>query len=86
MHNNLKTLREKSKYSLQELGDVCGRSKAHIWELEKPSANPTLKTAYALSKVLGVEVTDIWPNTVEIIEETITVRRVVHNVELTGAG
>jgi DNA-binding XRE family transcriptional regulator len=82
--NNLKSIREKCGYSLQELGDMCGRSKGLMWELEKPSANPTLKTAYALSRVLGVEVTDIWPNTVEIVEETITVRRVVHNAKLTG--
>lgn len=77
--NNLKTLREKCGYSLQTLGDMCGRSKAQMWELEKPGANPTLKTAYAISMVLGVAVTDIWPNTVQIVEETITVRRVVHN-------
>lgn len=50
-----------------------------MWELEKSAANPTLRVAYAISKVLGVEVTDIWPNTTDVIEETITVRRVVHN-------
>lgn len=52
-----------------------------MWTLEKATSNPTLKTAYTIAKVLGVEVTDIWPNTVEIVEETITVRRAVHNAK-----
>jgi len=74
--NNLKYLRKKAGYSLQALGDLCCRSKGQMWELERTTANPTLKTAYAISKVLGVDVYAIWPNTVEIVEETITVRRV----------
>jgi len=74
--NNLKTLRTAKNLSLQELGDMCGRSKAQMHELEKEFANPTLKTAYAISKVLDVAVTDIWPNNVEIVEETIIVRRI----------
>ena len=74
--NNLKKLRTENKFSLQELGDMCGRSKAHMHELEKDSANPTLKTAYSVAKILGVTVYDIWPDTIEVIEETITVRRI----------
>lgn len=84
--NNLKALRKESGCSLQELGDMCGRSKAQMWQLEKPTANPTLKTAYAIAKILGVDVTDIWPNTVEIAETTIVVRRVVRNVKHAHAG
>lgn len=79
MHNNLKKLREERGYSLQDLCEMCAYSKAHMWNLEKSSANPTLRAAYIISKALGVDVTDIWLNTVEITEETITVRRVVHN-------
>ncbi len=75
--NNLKELREKRGYSLQELGDMCGLSKAQLWQLEKPTANPTLKTAYAIAKILGVDITDIWPNTIKIVEEITVVRRVM---------
>lgn len=74
--NNLKKLRTENKFTLQELGDMCGMSKTHIHRLEKDSANPTLKTAYSLAKILGVTVYDIWPDTIEVIEETITVRRI----------
>lgn len=77
MNNNLKTLREAAGLSLQALGDMCGRSKGQVWELEKESANPTIKTAYAVAKVLGISVYDIWPDQTKIIEEIITVRRVV---------
>lgn len=77
MQNNLKALREAAGLSLQALGDMCGRSKAQMHELEKEFANPTIKTAYALAKVLGKSVYDIWPDRTEIVEEIITVRRVV---------
>lgn len=76
MENTLKQLRNKAGYSLEELGGMCGRSKAHMHELEKATANPTLKTAYSIAKVLDVSVYDIWIDTTEIVEETITVRRI----------
>mgnify|MGYP000057572746 CR=1 FL=1 len=75
--SNLKALRTKANLSLQDLGDMCGKSKASIHELEKDGANPTMKTAYMLAKVLGVSVYEIWPDNTEIVEEIITIRRVV---------
>ena len=75
--NNLHKLLIARGYSLQEFAHMCGLSKNHIWQLGKSLANPTLRTAYIISKVLGVELEEIWPNTVEVVEETITVRRVV---------
>jgi len=75
--NRLKELRNAEELSLQQLGDMCGRSKAHIHELEKQGANPTIKTAYMIAKVLDKSVYDIWPDTTEIVEETIIVRRVL---------
>ena len=74
--NNLKKLREKAKLTLQELGDMCGRSKTRIWELEQDEPNPSLRTAYALAKVLNESVYDIWPDTTEIEVEKVTIRRV----------
>ena len=73
--NNLKALREKANLSLQKLGDMCDVPKPTLHGLEGPKANPTLKTAYRISVVLGVPVTDIWPNTMQFVEEIITVRR-----------
>ena len=76
MKGNLKKFRTDAGLSLQELGDMCGTSKGHMHELESDKANPRLLTAYGVAAVLEEEVTDIWPNTVTIVEETITVRRV----------
>jgi DNA-binding XRE family transcriptional regulator len=73
--NKLKDVREASKLSLQDLADCVGCSKTSIWELEKTTANPTLKTAYKIAAVLGVTVEDIWPPQIRVVEETITVRR-----------
>lgn len=39
-------------------------------------SDESLLRAYTIAAVLGVAVTDIWPNEVEIVEETVTVRRV----------
>ena len=75
--NKLKEFRTDAELSLQKLGDMCGRSKAQLHELEKEGANPTLKTAYMVAKVLDKSVYDIWPDNTKIIEETIVVRRVV---------
>lgn len=74
--NNLKKMREEKGFSLQALADICGTSKQRIYELEKPDSNPTLKTAYSIAVVFDVDVTEIWPDEIEIIEETITIRRV----------
>ena len=77
MKNNLKKHRQKAGLSLQALGDLCGRSKAQIHQIENYASAPRLDTAYLLATVLGVSVYDIWPNTIKVVEETITVRRAV---------
>lgn len=59
------------------LGDMCGISKSHVYSLEK-GAEPRIGTAYAISKVLGHSVYDIWPDNTEVIEETLIVRRIVN--------
>jgi len=74
--SNLKQFRKDAGLTLQELSDMCGKSKAHTWELEKETANPTLKTAYAIAKILNKTVYELWPDTTEIIEETVIIRRV----------
>lgn len=82
MKSNLKTLRMRSRFTLQKLGDLAGLSKSQLHHLETARGNPTLATAYALAKVLDVDVTEIWPNTIKIVEDTITVRRVRRQFDL----
>jgi DNA-binding XRE family transcriptional regulator len=73
----LKAIRIKNNLTHEQLGKMCGKGKAAMWELEQQTAEPKLRTAYVVAKVLGVEVEEIWPNDVQIIEETIMIRRVV---------
>jgi len=76
MKNNLKQIRIEKGLSLEQLGEMCGKSKNAIWELEQEKTEPKLLTAYIVSKVLDVGIFDIWPDCVEIVEEAIIVRRV----------
>jgi len=76
MKNKLKECRKNAGLSLQKLGDMCQRSKAQLWQLEKSESFPRLDTAYMIAKVLDKSVYDIWPDGTKIVEETIIVRRV----------
>lgn len=76
MKNNLKQIRIEKGLSLEQLGEMCGTGEGAIWELEQEKTEPKLRTAYIISKVLDVGIFDIWPDCVEIVEETIIVRRV----------
>lgn len=80
MKNYLRAYRQNAGLTLQELGDMAGTSKSHIHAMEKDS-NPTLRLAYAISRVLDAQVYDIWPDTTEIVEETIVVRRVKSSID-----
>jgi len=76
MKNNLEKFRNEAKLSLQKLGDACGITKVHIWELQKDKYNPTLKTAYSIANVLEKSVYEIWPDKTKVEEVVTTVRRV----------
>lgn len=77
MKSNLKRLRQDSGFTLQGLGDMCGISKAHLHDLEKETGSaPKITTAYAIAKVLNKSVYEVWPDTTEVVEETIIVRRI----------
>lgn len=75
--NHLKALRQKAGLSLDGLASDAGMSKSNLWALEQDGANPRLKTAYVLAAILGVQVMDIWPSDVEIVEVTTVTRRVL---------
>lgn len=56
----LKELRLKKGFSLQELADVVGVSKAHVWDLEQGRAkNPTIEVLKSLSTALGTTIADL---------------------------
>ncbi len=79
MDNKLKKIRKDTGLTLQELADMYGGTKSHCWALERGDSTPTLSTAYAIAKVLDSDVYAIWPDTTEIIEETLIIRKVVNN-------
>lgn len=48
-------LRKARNMSLQEVGDVAGLTKSHVWELEKGrSRNPTVNAVWGLAGALSV--------------------------------
>ena len=51
----LKTLRKRNGMTLEELGEEIGTSKSYMHELENGKCEPSFHKAYALAKVLGVE-------------------------------
>ena len=76
MENNLKLFRQQAGFSLQELADMYGGTKAHCWALEKGASIPKLSTAYAIACVLDMTVYEIWPDKTEVVEEPVIIRRV----------
>lgn len=79
MKNKLREFRKRHGLSLQALADMYGGTKSHCHALEKGKSAPTLTTAYAIACVLGSTVYEIWPDETRVVEEQITVRRVVAN-------
>ena len=53
---NLRSFREKRRMSLQEVADLAGLSKAHIWEIEQGRGNPTVSTLEGIAAALGVTI------------------------------
>lgn len=75
--NNLKALRKAEGLSLDVLGRAAGSSKAYMWDLEQVDGPiPGLFMAYKIANILNLTVYQIWPDTIEIIEETIIRRKV----------
>ena len=56
-HAAVKPLRKRQKLTLQEVADLVGTSKSHVWELENGKRNePSLSMAVRLAKALKVSV------------------------------
>jgi transcriptional regulator with XRE-family HTH domain len=51
----LRAVREGAGKSLQDVADVAGITKNHVWDMEQGrSTNPTIETLCGLAKALGV--------------------------------
>lgn len=62
----LRTYRMKKKFSLQQLADEIGASKAHVWDLEQGNTkNPSLDLLTKLSRALEVPIKDLIGETSE---------------------
>lgn len=82
MKNNLRELRMQAGLSTQDLAAALGKNHTQqICQLEKAGVNPTLRTAYEIAAVLGVYVTDIWPNDVKTEEVTVSVPKRVRRIK-----
>lgn len=75
MENNLKEYRKRRSYTLQKLADCVGSSKSYIWELENKKSSPSLRISYAISRALGVNIADIFPDDQVYDQEIIKVVR-----------
>ena len=60
LKDRVRELREKEGLSLQELADLVGVSKAHLWDLEQGrSKNPSIELLKKLADKLKVSVADL---------------------------
>lgn len=58
--SKIRELRIRKALSLQQLADITGTSKAHLWELETGrSKNPTVEVLRSLSTALGATIADL---------------------------
>ncbi len=77
MKNNLRDIRTKEDMTMAALAESLGTNISLIQTLEKQkSPAPRLDMAYAIAAVLNSEISEIWPDETEVIERTITIRRV----------
>lgn len=71
----LRSLREQPGYTLEELGALCGWTKARVHALEQPSARPRKETVAALARALGCAITDLEPSyQIEVPEGVVVLR------------
>jgi len=74
--NHLKQFRKEAGFSYRDFGVMCSISHNAIALLEKEETWPRLKTAYAISNILGKSVYDIWPDQTKT-EEVVILRVVI---------
>jgi putative transcriptional regulator len=60
MKSNLKKLRKEAGLTMKELADLASIALSQAHRLEGGKANPTIRTAFRVAKVLNVSIVDIW--------------------------
>jgi transcriptional regulator with XRE-family HTH domain len=58
----IKELRQRRQLTLEDLADQSGCTPGFISQLERNQAAPSIVTLYAIAEVLGVKVTDFFPD------------------------
>jgi putative transcriptional regulator len=61
MENRLKEIRKSRKITQEELGEMIGSTKMHIWRLERGDRQLTQKWLLKISKALNCSILDILP-------------------------
>jgi transcriptional regulator with XRE-family HTH domain len=57
---NLRRLREERNLSQEELYDLAGLSKNQVGNIERGEVNTTISTAYAISRALNIDVSNLF--------------------------
>jgi transcriptional regulator with XRE-family HTH domain len=58
--DNLKAARKRKGLKLRELGDLVGKTEAHVWRWENGKHKPTDATLMELARVLDVSYADFF--------------------------
>lgn len=73
--NNVKKYRKELGLTLEELAIRAGTAKSYVWEVEqKHSLSISIGKAYSISKVLCRTVYEVFPDSQEYKEETVTLQ------------
>ncbi|MGY5851749.1 helix-turn-helix transcriptional regulator [Salegentibacter sp. F14] len=60
MKNKLKVLRAENSYTQEDLADIIGVSRQTINAIEKEKFDPSLPTAFRISKLFNLPIEDIF--------------------------
>ena len=60
MKNRIKVLRAEKNITQEELGDIIGVSRQTINAIEKEKFDPSLPTAFRISKLFNLKIEDIF--------------------------
>jgi len=60
MKNRLKVLRAENNYTQEDLADIIGVSRQTINAIEKEKFDPSLPTAFRISKLFNLPIEDIF--------------------------
>ena len=63
--NRLKETRKQKGFTQQELGRAVGKYQPFIYNIERGYYNPTMQEKETLARVLGVDICDIFPETLD---------------------